>query len=237
MVPEVDQQAVLAAFLAGGGGGDGGLVAPMLVRQASEAPLPDDDEVEEADEDGVGGDLPEDFVPEGHFAPTVRLAEVETRSGEEDEQLVLETRRVRLFWWTTDSWEKEVRLWKARAEGPLRLLRTATGGARLVCRQERVLRLAANVSLSSATALKEMEGCGGLAWIFSGLDAVDGTNLRPCHPAPATLAVKFASADEATAFVERYEQLRLASATPAAPAPVAAPAPKRRRPQRSPARR
>ena len=101
------QQTPAAGF--GGGFGSLGNQAKPLFGAAFAAPAA----AEAADEEGAGGagENPEEYVPQVDFKPLVKLQEVETRTGEEDED-VLFKQRCKLYRFNNDLKEwKEKGLW------------------------------------------------------------------------------------------------------------------------------
>ena len=56
------------------------------------------------------------------FQPVVKLDEVKTNTMEEEEEVIFKM-RAKLFRWESDSWEKEVKMWKERGTGDVKFLK------------------------------------------------------------------------------------------------------------------
>ena len=64
-----------------------------------------------------------------------------TKNGEEDEESVFKM-RAKLFRWESDSWEKEVKMWKERGTGDLKFLKhNKTGEMRCLMRREKTMKI------------------------------------------------------------------------------------------------
>ena len=109
------------------------------------------------EEDDDNGYAPEEEA-QVEFQPVVKLEQVKTSTMEEDEEVTYKV-RAKLFRWESDSWEKEVKMWKERGTGC-----SLAGGCQACepsCR--------ANASASSARAgtgteliaRSSLTGCGG----------------------------------------------------------------------------
>ena len=74
-----------------------------------------------AAEDDDNGLAPEEEA-QVDFQPLVKLEEVKTNTMEEDEEVTFKM-RAKLFRWESDSWEKEVKMWKERGTGDIKFLK------------------------------------------------------------------------------------------------------------------
>merc|ERR1719238_1495142 len=64
--------------------------------------------------------------------------------GEEEEEVVFKM-RAKLFRWESDSWEKEVKMWKERGTGDIKFLKhKETGKYRCLMRREKTMKICAN---------------------------------------------------------------------------------------------
>uniref|UniRef100_A0A4W6FHP3 RAN binding protein 2 n=1 Tax=Lates calcarifer TaxID=8187 RepID=A0A4W6FHP3_LATCA len=95
-----------------------------------------------------------------HFEPIVSLPEVETKSGEEDEEILFKE-RAKLY-----RWDRDLGQWKERGIGDIKILFHPTKHFyRILMRREQVLRVCANHTISQAMELKPMNAsANALLW-------------------------------------------------------------------------
>merc|ERR1711865_1274931 len=126
----------------------------------------------------------------GEFKPLVQLDEVKTANGEEEEESVFKM-RAKLFRWESDSWEKEVKMWKERGTGDLKFLKhNKTGEMRCLMRREKTMKICANFTLLPSIALKENAG-SDRSWVWQCADfSEEKTEL-------SVLAIRFATSENA----------------------------------------
>lgn len=107
-----------------------------------------------------------------HFIFTLRcVAQVETKSGEEDEEILFKE-RAKLYRWDRDAGQ-----WKERGIGDLKILfHPAKHFYRILMRREQVLRVCANHTISQAMELKPMNVSAN-AFIWTATD-YSGTRCR-----------------------------------------------------------
>ena len=99
------------------------------------------------------------------FQPIVKLEEVKVSTGEDDEEVTFKM-RAKLFRWESDSWEKEVKMWKERGTGDVKFLKhKETGKVRMLMRREKTMKICANFYLSSTIELKENAG-SDRSWVW-----------------------------------------------------------------------
>ena len=123
---------------------------------------------EAAAADGDGGAADDGPAPEeecqAEFKPIVQLQEVETNTGEEDEDATLEL-KCKLYRFDAGGNE-----WKERGLGAVRLLKhKASGRTRLLMREARTLKIRANHIVMPGTKLQEHSG-SDRAWVWSAVD-------------------------------------------------------------------
>jgi Ran-binding protein 1 len=136
----------------------------------------------------------EDFS--GTFAPVVELSEVETKTGEEDENAIFKI-RAKLF-----RFDKESSEWKERGTGDVRLLQHKENKkVRLVMRREKTLKICLNHFVNATAALSENVG-SDRSWVFHAVDYADGERDE------AMLAIRFANAENANIFRDSYNSAR-----------------------------
>lgn len=130
------------------------------------------------------------------FTPVVQLAEVETKTGEEDEEVIFKI-RAKLFRFSQDSSE-----WKERGTGDVRLLQHTTNGKiRLLMRREKTLKICMNQFVNPLIELKENVG-SDRSWMWNGVDYADGERDE------ALLAIRFRDSTNAGLFKEAYDKAR-----------------------------
>merc|ERR1719326_394459 len=106
------------------------------------------------EEDGVA---PEEEA-QVEFEPVVKLEEVKTQTHEEDEEVLFKM-RAKLFRWESDSWEKEIKMWKERGTGDVRFLQhKETKKVRLLMRREKTMKICANFFVAPSITIKENAG-------------------------------------------------------------------------------
>ncbi|KAI1786504.1 ran/spi1 binding protein [Ganoderma leucocontextum] len=139
---------------------------------------------------------PRDEEHDPHFEPVIKLTEqVETKTHEEDEQVLFKM-RAKLFRFATDSSE-----WKERGTGDVRLLQhKETKKIRLVMRRDKTLKVCANHLISSDMRLQPNIG-SDRSWVWK--VAADYSE----EPATSeTLAIRFANAENAQQFKDEFEK-------------------------------
>merc|ERR1719378_1843093 len=123
--------------------------------------------------DAGGGDDDDNGVaPEEEaqveFEPLVKLEEVKVTSGEEEEEVVFKM-RAKLFRWESDSWEKEVKMWKERGTGDIKFLKhKETGKYRCLMRREKTMKICANfVMFPNPTIVLGPNAGSDRSWVTS----------------------------------------------------------------------
>ena len=137
-----------------------------------------------------------------------KLKEVEVKSGEEDEDVLITVRSKLYVFYETDKYGDEVRknLWKSRGTGDVKLLKHRdTGKVRLLMRQDKVKKICANVLLPKDATLKPQEGTK--TSMVTSLPDFDGdtTEVR-------TMAFKFKDEDIAGSFAKAFAEAVLSNA-------------------------
>lgn len=130
------------------------------------------------------------------YEPVVRLAEVETKTGEEDEQALFRMRS-KLF-----RFSKEQNEWKERGTGDVRILKHMENKKiRLLMRREKTLKICLNHYVNPSVELAENVG-SDRSWVWHGVDYADGERDE------AMLAIRFRDSANANAFKEAYDTAR-----------------------------
>eukprot|EP01094_Clydonella_sp_ATCC50884_P020580 TRINITY_DN4311_c0_g1_i1.p1 TRINITY_DN4311_c0_g1~~TRINITY_DN4311_c0_g1_i1.p1 ORF type:complete len:222 (+),score=75.59 TRINITY_DN4311_c0_g1_i1:42-668(+) len=116
--------------------------------------------------------------------------------GEEDETEVFKM-RARLFRFATTDEGKE---WKDRGTGDARILKhNESGKYRIVMRREKTLKLCANHLILPGMKL-EVNVTSDRSWVYH-----SPADLADDEPKPETFAIRFANADNARLFKEKFE--------------------------------
>lgn len=97
---------------------------------------------------------------EDHSSPCNHVSQVETKSGEEDEEILFKE-RAKLY-----RWDRDLGQWKERGIGDIKILFHPTKHFyRILMRREQVLRVCANHTISQAMELKPMNAsANALLW-------------------------------------------------------------------------
>jgi len=150
------------------------------------------------------------------FQPLVKLDEVKTVTGEDNEETTFKM-RAKLFRWESDSWEKEVKMWKERGTGDVKFLKDKESGkVRLLMRREKTMKICANFFLLPTIELKENAG-SDRSWVWQCADFSEEKSEI------SVLAIRFANSENAQKFKEAFEEGKAANAkAPASPAPAEA---------------
>merc|ERR1719240_1828661 len=166
-----------------------------------------------AGDDDDNGVVPDEEA-EVDFKPLVQLEEVAVKSGEEEEEVVFKM-RAKLFRWESDSWEKEVKMWKERGTGDIKFLKhKETGEVRCLMRREKTMKICANFYLKPSIALKENAG-SDRSWVWQCADFSEEKEDI------SVLAIRFANSENALKFKEVFEASKSSNADGATPAPPA----------------
>lgn len=143
-------------------------------------------------DDNEGGGHPEDYEPQIDYKPIVKLTEVEVKTGEEDENVLLKV-RCKLF-----RFDQETKEWKEKGVGDLKLLQhKQTMSIRILMRRDQVLKLCANHKISGEMKLTELNP-KQFTWM-----AVDFSEEQPKSE---LLLGRFKDADDAAKFKVEFEK-------------------------------
>lgn len=130
------------------------------------------------------------------YAPVVALEQVDTKTGEEDEE-VLSSFRSKLF-----RFSKELTEWKERGTGEIRILKhNETNKIRLLMRREKTLKICLNHYVNPSAVLKENVG-SDRSWVWHAVDYADDEKDE------ALLAIRFRDSNDAKSFKEAYDSAR-----------------------------
>jgi len=133
------------------------------------------------------------------FQPLVKLDEVKVQSGEEEEETLFKM-RAKLFRWESDSWEKEVKMWKERGTGDLKFLKNKSNGkVRLLMRREKTMKICANFFIDPTISLSENAG-SDRSWVWQCMDFSEEKEEL------STLAIRMANSENASKFKEVFEE-------------------------------
>uniref|UniRef100_A0A673AUW6 E3 SUMO-protein ligase RanBP2 n=1 Tax=Sphaeramia orbicularis TaxID=375764 RepID=A0A673AUW6_9TELE len=127
-----------------------------------------------------------------HFEPIVSLPEVETKSGEEDEEILFKE-RTKLY-----RWDRDLGQWKERGIGDIKILFHPTKRFyRILMRREQVLRVCANHTITQVMELKPMNASAN-ALVWTATDYSDGDGVVE------QLAAKFKTPEIAESFKKTF---------------------------------
>lgn len=134
--------------------------------------------------------------PDVHFEPVVRLAPVDTVTHEEEEEDFLKI-RAKLFRYDSSVEPPE---WKERGTGDMKILKhKQTGIHRILMRRDKTLKVCANHAILSHMDLKP--NCGSdRAWVWS-----TPADFADDESKPELLAIRFANAENAQKFKEKFD--------------------------------
>uniref|UniRef100_A0A0B7AZ02 RanBD1 domain-containing protein n=1 Tax=Arion vulgaris TaxID=1028688 RepID=A0A0B7AZ02_9EUPU len=135
--------------------------------------------------------------PEVHFEPIVKLSLVETKTLEEEEDVLLSLRS-KLFRYDNDADPKE---WKERGTGECKILKHKKSGLiRILMRRDKTLKICANHYIYPTMELKP--NCGSdRAWVWSTTaDYADEQSKEE------VLAIRFANAENAQKFKSVFDE-------------------------------
>lgn len=137
----------------------------------------------------------------------VKLAEVEVKTGEEDEEVMFKSRS-KLYRFDTNLKE-----WKEKGVGEMKILKHkhAPNTYRVLMRRDQVLKLCANHRITPDIKLETMSE-KQLRWLAN--DCSEG------HPVPELLAIKFRLEEDAKAFQEAFHKAQQASSSAASATPT-----------------
>ncbi|KAJ1995030.1 Ran GTPase binding protein Sbp1 [Dimargaris cristalligena] len=134
---------------------------------------------------------------EVHFEPVVKLAEVETKTLEEDEKVFFKL-RAKLF-----RFDKENSEWKERGTGDVKLLQhKTTHNIRILMRRDKTLKICANHLIAEDMTLSPNIG-SERSWVWN--VAADFSEGEACHE---MLAIRFSNAENALLFKEKFNLAR-----------------------------
>eukprot|EP00188_Purpureofilum_apyrenoidigerum_P002894 Plantae.Rhodophyta-Purpureofilum_apyrenoidigerum.ctg29438.p1 GENE.Plantae.Rhodophyta-Purpureofilum_apyrenoidigerum.ctg29438~~Plantae.Rhodophyta-Purpureofilum_apyrenoidigerum.ctg29438.p1 ORF type:complete len:225 (+),score=58.26 Plantae.Rhodophyta-Purpureofilum_apyrenoidigerum.ctg29438:92-766(+) len=160
-------------------------VAEETVQQPNESGAAEKD-VERADEEEC----------QAEFQPVVELNEVDTKTGEEEEE-VRYKQRAKLFRHDKDSSQ-----WKERGTGEVKILKHKENKRiRLLMRREKTYKICMNHYVNKDVELKENMG-SERSWMWPAVDYADGDQDE------CILAIRFANAKIAQEFRTEYDEAR-----------------------------
>jgi len=151
-----------------------------------------------ADDEGAGA----------QFKPLVKLDIIETKTMEEEEEVVFKMRSKLFTFIKEDVYggEKRTNYWKERGTGDVKLLKHKDHGkTRLLMRQEKTLKICANHLVSPYVELSANVG-SDRAWVFTAKDFADETLESKMF------CLRFANSENAQKFFDAVEAAKKANA-------------------------
>lgn len=146
--------------------------------------------------DGVKEETPSS--PDIHFEPIVKLAPIDIKTLEEDEDILLKL-RARLYRYDNESDPPE---WKERGTGEVKLLKHKLDNSRIrvLMRRDKTLKICANHYVATDMVLKP--NCGSnKAWVWH-----TPADFADEEAKAETLAIRFGNAEHAKEFKEAFEK-------------------------------
>ena len=172
----------------GATGGFGGAAATFDPSAFASAPKKEDTDGDADDAADVEAEC------KAEFTPVVKLEQVETASGEENEDVLFEAK--------SKAYRFVEGEWKERGVGPLKLLKDKDSGKiRVLMRRDKTLKVCTNFFVKPGTKIEEHAG-SDKAMVFTTMDCSDG-DVRPIM---VNMCCKFGSAEKATLFKEEFEK-------------------------------
>lgn len=154
---------------------------------------------EEEKTDKAGEDEVKEAESTATFEPVVKLEEVETKNGEEDED-VLYSMRSKLFMFGETLLDVGTgnKSWRERGIGEVKLLRHKEHQrTRLLMRQEKTMKVIANHALDPRIEL-EHNVSSDRSWVWSAFDFAGGELVE------TVFALRFSDSDTANTFRDRF---------------------------------
>ncbi|XP_042880725.1 ran-specific GTPase-activating protein-like isoform X3 [Penaeus japonicus] len=147
-------------------------------------------------EDGVVGAEGEH---DPYFEPVVTLPEIQVKTNEEEEEEMIKL-RCKLFRYHTAETPAE---WKERGTGDVKILRhSSKKTCRVLMRQDKTLKIRANHYITPFMELKP--NCGSdRAWVWS-----VPADFADEEPKQELFAIRFANAENARLFKEKFDEAR-----------------------------
>merc|ERR1712146_871899 len=155
---------------------------------------------DEGDEDGE-----DNYEPSAVYTPVVTLPEVEVKTMEEEEEVLLSL-RAKLYVYGENLLDKGTgkKGWNERGIGEIKLLKHRENERiRVLMRQEKTMKIVANHMIDPRYELVANAG-SDKSWVYTCFDFSNGETLEE-----EVLAVRFSKADEARAFKEEFEKAKV----------------------------
>eukprot|EP00542_Grammatophora_oceanica_P009268 CAMPEP_0194046856 /NCGR_PEP_ID=MMETSP0009_2-20130614/22692_1 /TAXON_ID=210454 /ORGANISM="Grammatophora oceanica, Strain CCMP 410" /LENGTH=207 /DNA_ID=CAMNT_0038692303 /DNA_START=77 /DNA_END=700 /DNA_ORIENTATION=- len=146
-------------------------------------------------------DTPKEEESTATFEPVVKLEEVETKTGEEDEEALFSMRsKLFIFGETMLDVGTGKKTWRERGIGEIRLLKHKQHERiRILMRQEKTMKVICNHVLDPRITLEPNVG-SDRSWVWSAFDFAEG-DLKE-----TVFAIRFSSSDVAKEFKAKFEE-------------------------------
>eukprot|EP01112_Ceratiomyxa_fruticulosa_P013977 TRINITY_DN396_c0_g1_i4.p1 TRINITY_DN396_c0_g1~~TRINITY_DN396_c0_g1_i4.p1 ORF type:complete len:210 (-),score=67.95 TRINITY_DN396_c0_g1_i4:118-747(-) len=137
-----------------------------------------------------------------NFEPVIKLKAVETKTFEEEEDVLFKM-RAKLFGWGKDVSGQPC--WRERGTGDVKFLKhQKTGKSRMLMRREKTFKVCANFYITPQVNLK-VNPTSDRSWIWAVVDYSE-------EPKEELFAIRFATSENANKFKEEFEKLQGKSA-------------------------
>jgi len=135
------------------------------------------------------------------FEPVVKLDEVETKNGEEDEETLYSMRsKLFVFGETLLDVGTGNKSWRERGIGEVKILRHREHQrTRVLMRQEKTMKIIANHALDPRITLEPNAG-SDRSWVWSAFDFADGELVE------TVFALRFVDSEIAAGFLEKFQE-------------------------------
>lgn len=156
-------------------------------------------------EDAEGDDEGEDnYEPSAVYTPVVTLPEIEVKTMEEDEEILVSF-RVKLYFYGENLLDKGTgkKGWNERGVGEIKLLKHRENEQiRVLMRQEKTMKIVANHMVDPRYELVPNAG-SDRSWVYTCFDFSNGQELEE-----TVFAVRFGKVDEAQKYKEEFDKAK-----------------------------
>ncbi|CAM9313663.1 unnamed protein product [Chrysoparadoxa australica] len=146
---------------------------------------------------------PEEEESTAHFEPVVQLEEIETKTYEEDEEVLFKQRaKLFVFGETLLNKGSGTKSWNERGVGEIKFLKHKEHEKiRVLMRQEKTMKVIANHVVDPRIELLPNAG-SDRSWVWTAFDYAEG------DLAETVFAIRFGNAENATGFKTKFEEVK-----------------------------
>eukprot|EP01041_Mallomonas_annulata_P009024 gene9024-18687_t len=157
---------------------------------------------EDDGDDGDGGDVNPEEESTATFTPVVQLQEVEVKTFEEDEDILLK-KRAKLYVYSETMLNKGTgnKSWNDKGVGEVKFLKhKESSRIRILMRQEKTMKVICNHLLDPRIVIVANAGASDRSWVWTAFDFSDSVLIE------TTFAIKFADAEQALEFNKSFKE-------------------------------